>query len=363
MGRTEFITIGEHIMKKRMFIFAAALMMIAGLSGCSSTVSYENLDLDEYIKVGKYKDLETSSFTVEVTEDEVQAQIDSELQAAASTEEIAGDDVIAEGDTVNIDYVGKKDGKKFDGGSDEGFDLTIGSGEFIDGFEDGLIGKKVGEKVTLNLTFPEDYKEKSLAGEDVVFEVTINSASREVVPEYDLDFVKNNTDYESIEEYEASIEKTLYDNKESEEIYNQQNDLWSQALENTKVKKYPQDIVDKYMEFNSKQMDDMAENYGMTREEVLASYDFGDEEEFAAVNEDSSKLRVKQEMLIEYIADKEKLEYTEKDEEKLLADFEAMGYNEEMIEAQTGRTMDEYVRIELLYQKVLEFLLDNAVIK
>lgn len=350
-------------MKKKLFILAISMVMTAGLTACSSSVSYEGLDLDEYIKVGDYKGLETAAFTVEVTEDEIQAQIDSDLEAAAATEEIAGDDTIADGDTVNIDYVGKKNGKKFDGGSAEGYDLVIGSGSFIDGFESGLIGKKIGQKVDLDLTFPADYEESSLAGADVVFTVTINSASREVTPEYDLDFVKANTEYDSIEAYESAIEKQIYDNKEAEEISNQQNDLWSQALDNTKVKKYPQKIVDYYIEFNSKQIDDMAEAYGITREEMLASYDFGDEEEFAVVNEDSSKLRVKQEMLIEYIAAKEGIDYTKKEAEALRTDFESMGYDDEMIESQTGRTVDDYIRIELLYQKVLEFLLENAVIK
>lgn len=350
-------------MKKKLLTVCVCMLMVMGLAACGSSVSYENLDLDEYLKVGEYKGLEVDSFTVEVTEDEIKAQIDSDLQAAVSSQEIAGDDVIAEGDTVNIDYVGKKDGKKFDGGSAEGYDLVIGSDMFIDGFEDGLIGKKVGEKVELNLTFPDDYSEKSLAGKAVVFNVTINSATRDKVPEYDLDFVKNTTEYDSIEAYEDAIEKELYESKESEAISNQQTELWSQALENTKVKKYPQNIVDHYIEFNSKQIDDMAESYGMTREELLSSYDFGDEEEFAAVNEDSSKLRVKQEMLIEYIAEKEGLEYTDKEANKMIEEFESMGYDDEMIESQTGRSVDDYVRIELLYQKVLEFLLDNAVIK
>ena len=163
-------------MRKKLFIAAMSLLMAAGLTACGSSDPYENLDLNEYLKVGDYKGLETAAFTVEITEDEIQTQINSELEAAAKTEEIAGDVAIADGDTVNIDYTGKKDGKKFDGGSAKGEELVIGSGSFIDGFESGLIGKKVGEKVTLNLTFPEDYTEKSLAGEDVVFTVTINSA-------------------------------------------------------------------------------------------------------------------------------------------------------------------------------------------
>ena len=98
----------------------------------------------------------------------------------------------------------------------------------------------------------------------------------------------------------------------------------------------------------------------MSRDELLASYDFGDEDEFAAVNEDSSKLRVKQEMLIEYLAEKEGLSYTDKEKEEAIKAYEDAGYDDNSIELQTGRYMDDYVHIELLYQKVLDYLLDNA---
>ena len=93
---------------------------------------------------------------------------------------------------------------------------------------------------------------------------------------------------------------------------------------------------------------------------MLKQYDLDDEDEFNAVNEDSSKLRVKQEMLIQYIADKENLSYTDKEKEALIKSFEAQGYDADAIEQQTGRTLEDYVHIELLYEKVLDFLLDNA---
>ncbi|MDO4746074.1 MAG: trigger factor [Bacillota bacterium] len=350
-------------MRNKMLIIAAAVMMMFGLTACGSEASYEKLDLDDYIKVGKYKGLEVDGFTIKVTEDEVQAQIDSELEASAAPQELDKGTVLKDGDTVNIDYVGKKDGKKFDGGSAEGYDLELGSDSFIDGFEDGLVGSKVGDKVKLELTFPEDYGEADLAGEDVSFAVTINSATRNVVPDYDLDFVQNTTDFKTLKEYEASVEKQIYNTKENEAISNQQTELWSQVMENTEVIEYPEKIVDYFIKFNSDQMDVMAETYGMTREELLATYDFGDEGEFAAVNEDSSRFQVKQEMVIEYIAAKEGLDYSNKEAEELLAYYESMGYDEATIKAQTGRPMEEYIRMVLLQQKVLEFLLDNALIK
>ncbi len=351
-------------MKKKLFVAAVCVLTMAGLTACGgSSVSYDKYDLDEYIKVGEYKGLTVAGYEVEVTDDEIDTRIEQELEEAASSQEVAKGSPVKEGDTVNIDYVGKKDGKKFDGGSAEGYDLEIGSGSFIDGFEDGLIGKKIGDKVKLELTFPEDYGEASLAGQDVVFNVTINSATRMTVPEYDLDYVKNTTEYDSIAAYEKAVEKEIYKEKEAEEISNQQTELWSKVLEDTEVIQYPEKELDYYIQFNSDQMDDMAEQYGVSREDMLANYDFGSEEEFAAVNEDSSKLRVKQEMLIEYIADKEELKYTDEEAEEMIASFEQMGYDEEMVKSQTGHDMDSYVRIELLYQKVLEFLLDNAKIK
>lgn len=110
-------------------------------------------------------------------------------------------------------------------------------------------------------------------------------------------------------------------------------------------------------------MDVMAESYGISREDMLAQYDFADEKEFAAVNEESSKMRIKQEMLLEYIAAEEGIKYTDEEAKAQLEEFKKQGYDEAEIKKQTGRNADEYVHIELLYQKVLEFLVENAQIK
>lgn len=350
-------------MKKKIMVLLIGVLTVLGLSGCGSSMSYDDYDLADYIKPGQYMGLEGEAYSIKVTQDDIDEEIQTALESAAEKETLDKDAEIKKGDTVNIDYVGTKDGKEFDGGSAEGYDLVIGSGSFIDGFESGLIGKKVGEKVELNLTFPEDYSTEELQGQDVVFNVTINSATRETVPEYSLDFVKNNTDYKSTEEYEKALEKKIYNTKEEEAIRTQQEDIWSKALENTKVKKYPDRELEHYIEFNDKQMDEMADSYGVSREELLQQYGFKDEDEFATVNDESSKLRIKQEMLLEYIADKEGIEYTEDEKEAQLAEFEKQGYDEDEIEKQTGRPADEYVHFELLYQKVLEFLAENAEIK
>lgn len=351
-------------MKKKIIAMAVCCVFAAlGLTSCGSSMSYDDYDMSEYLKVGEYKELKTAPYAVSVVDTEVDAQILKNLDAAAEDKTLDKNAAVVKGDTVNIDYVGKLNGKKFEGGSAEGYDLVIGSGTFIDGFEDGLIGKKNGETTDLNVTFPEDYQSKELKGKAVVFTVKINSITRKIVPELNDDFVQKNSEYKTVDEYTKAVEKQLYNQKEAEAINKQKTDLWSKALDNTEVLKYPDRELDHYIKYNSDKMDETAKAYGITREEVLAQFDFSDEDEFAVVNEDSSKLRVKQELLIKYIADKEKLTYTDAEREALVQDFNNQGYDAEAIEAQTGRTLEDYVHIELLYQKVLDFLLDNAKIE
>lgn len=347
-------------MKRKLSLVICCIMALVGLTACGSSMPYDDYDFKEYIKVGDYKGLKVAPYNISVTDDEVSARIENTLQESAQTKELDAGTAIKDGDTVNIDYVGKLNGKAFDGGSAEGYELKIGSNSFIDGFESGLIGKKVGDKVDLNLTFPADYPEKTLKGQAVVFTVTINTATREQTPKYNLDFVKNTTKYTTLKDYEAAVAKKIYNEKEQEAIDKQKTTIWSDLLEKTEVKKYPEKELKHYIDVNSKQIDELATQYGMSREEVLSNYKFGNEKEFAAVNEDGSKLRVKQEMVVSYIADKENLSYTEKEKDKMIKEFENMGYDDKTMESQTGRNMDEYVHIELLYQKVLDFMLENA---
>ena len=161
---------------------AAAVMLAAGCgkksdtaetTTAAETTEAEITDKGEVTKLGQYKGIEVTKEDTTVTDAELDQRIASILQANPEITEIT-DRPAQEGDTVNIDYVGMKDGVAFDGGTAEGYDLELGSGAFIDGFEDGLIGANVGEERSLNLTFPEDYGNADLAGQAVVFYVTVN---------------------------------------------------------------------------------------------------------------------------------------------------------------------------------------------
>lgn len=354
-------------MKKKLFttigLVLAAAMALTGLTGCGEdTNPYSDLNLDDYLKVGKYKGVEVKEIDVTVSKNEIGDEIVAALEAAATDEKVKKGQPVENQDTVNIDYVGRIDGKEFEGGSAEGTDLVLGSGTFIDGFEDGLVGHKVGEKgIKLNLAFPLNYSSEELQGKDVVFTVDINSATRKVQPEYNLEFVKTQGDYESTEEYEDAVEKQLKASKKSEALESQKTEIWSQVLEDTEVKKYPKDMVQHYIDTYSAQIDTIAEEKDYTREEVMEQlYGITSEDVLQKQFKDSARLLVKQEMLIEYIAGKEGITYTDEEASELKENIESQGYDEEMVEQQTGRTMKQYVHIELLYEKVQDFLLDKA---
>ena len=355
-------------MKRKAITILCSLMAVIiglGLTACGSSDNpYAKLNLDDYLKVPEYTGISIQGYTATVTEAEVMAKIKEDMTANAKETELKKGDKVKNGDTLNIDYKGLLNGKPFEGGTAEGQTLEIGSNSFIAGFESGLIGKKIGDKVSLNLTFPADYSAKKLAGKDVVFKVKINSGTRKQAPEYTEAYVKKNTDYKSKKEYEKAVKKQLKEQKENTALREQKNAIWTKVLDKTDVTKYPEDMVDRYKQAFSDQADYYAEQYGMDRAQFLSQYyQAKDENEFAAKIEDSAKALVKQEMLVEYIADKEDITYTDEEAEELQKNIESQGYDEEAVQRETGRNMEEYIHIELLYEKVQDFLLEKADIK
>ncbi len=352
--------------KKSLYGLAAAAVLILALAltGCGEKMPYDGLNFDDYIKVGEYKGLTAEKTTVKVTDDEIQQRIKEAREAAADETDLAKGDEVKNGDTVNIDFTGYIDGKEFEEGTSKDFDLTLGSNSFIKGFESGLVGKKVGDTVNLDLTFPDDYQGKAVAGKDVNFKVKINSAKRSNVPEYTEDFVKKNTDYKTKKEYEASVKEALKKEKEDDAKTQQKSALWSKVMDNTEMIKYPEEELENYKTVFDTRVDDMAKQYGVDRSAIIAQY-FGakDEETFKKMVDESSKALVQQEMVIEYIADKEGLKYTGKEKDAKIEEVKAQGYDEDTVKANTGRTMDQYVHINLLYDKVMDLVLENAKIK
>ena len=234
-------------------------------AGLNDNGIIEGVDIDKVLTLADYKNLTVPKDEVAATDEEVNNDIQSVLD---SNQELSNDNSleIADGDKVNIDFVGTIDGKEFEGGSSngEGYDLTIGSGTFVDDFEDQLIGHQPGEVTTVNVTFPADYSGEEIAGKDASFEVTVNGIY--VTPELNDEFVQKylSDTASTADEYKASIEDKYY--KEHLRDY-----IDNYILENSTVNSYPKDYLKttrQILKYNDEQMltyyNQLFSQYGMS---------------------------------------------------------------------------------------------------
>lgn len=189
--------------------------------------TYPEFELADYTK------LEVSKQDTEVKEELVDARIQDEIQKNGVVKPVERE--IQIGDLVNIDFEGFKDGVAFEGGKAEGYDLKIGSKSFIPGFEEGLIGKKSGEEVDLNLTFPEEYQAEDLKGQEVLFKVKVNEVKEEVFPALDDDFVMDVSEFDTVDEYKESIRKELKENLEKNNEIELENQVIEEVIRRTEI--------------------------------------------------------------------------------------------------------------------------------
>ena len=303
----------------------------------------------DYVTLGEYKGLTVTQEPIEITDEEIQEVIDSE------TMETLTEGTVEEGDIVNIDYEGTLDGEAFDGGSAEGYDLEIGSGTFIDGFEEGLTGLEIGSETDLDLTFPEDYQSEDLAGKDVVFHVTINSVQR--VPELTDEVAAKVADGKTAEEYKESVRQDLIDTETLTQEQNAKYDLIDQVYENATIDGYPEEKLEFYTKYAKYMYAQQAEAYGMTLEDMCTAYGMT-EEEFMTSLEDSYKEMLSQEMVLKAVAETEKLEVTDEEYQAGVEKYaEELSVDEDALVDQYG---EQYLRDQLTLDKALDFLYDNA---
>ncbi|MDD6325507.1 MAG: trigger factor [Lachnospiraceae bacterium] len=316
---------------------------------------YKALD---YVELGEYKGLTVEVSPTTVTDEEVLKQI--RANAGSDILEEVTEGTVEEGDTANIDYEGKLDGEAFDGGTAKDTDLEIGSGTFIPGFEDGLIGVKIGDTVDLPLTFPENYTEE-LAGKDVVFTVTVNSVKR--MPELTDDLVNQITDgeYTDVDSYKESVRKDLEDAKVASRPSEINNSLLTQIAATSTIKEYPQELVD-YAANNMKNYyKQQAESSNMEFADFLSTYFSMDEDTFNEQVELVVKQNLRAELYLKAIAEAEDIELTDEEYEAKCEEF-AENYGYDSVEKFKAAYTEDEIRLSALEDKVLEFLSDNATI-
>lgn len=310
-------------------------------------------DVSKYVTIGEYKGLELTRTSQPVTDDDVQAEINYNLEDNGSE---VKDGTVENGDTVTINFTGTIDGKEFDGGSAEDYELVVGDGEMIDGFEDGIVGMKSGETKELDLTFPDDYYEESVAGKAVVFKVTLQKFTRPA--ELTDEWVAENTEYKTVDEYRAAVKTQLEDTAVQTADYELYSDAWNEVQAASEIKDYPKEDVDaakkSYQELNEKYVKDA----GMEMADFLESQGMS-EEDYESECQQYAESKVEQNLIVQGIMDAEGLSIDDEETQKLKDDLiKEYGFAsiDEMIETYGEQEVNE----SLALLRVERFIVDNA---
>ncbi|MDD6370715.1 trigger factor [Galactobacillus timonensis] len=266
------------------------------------------------VEMGEYKGLDYTVADSEVSDDELNAELDRMRKQYADMEVKDGE--AADGDTVNINYEGFRDGVAFEGGKAENYNLTLGSHSFIPGFEEGLVGVKAGEDKELNLTFPEDYYHEDLRGASVVFKVHVNEVKHEVLPELDDDFAKdvNAPGVENVEDLKKLVKDRLASSKKSKAEDEAEEKLIDQLIAAEKVD-LPEVMIDNEVEDMVSNRENYFKQQGLTLDMYL-KYTGSDLDAFKKSLRPDAERTVRMRLALEKIAELEKLEPTDEDYEK-----------------------------------------------
>ena len=330
----------------------------------ATVVYFDEINADEYVTLGDYKGLEVVSTVQSIGDEEVDSYIEYMLSSTSGElEEVTDRDVIENGDVANIDYVGKKDGVAFDGGTAEGYDLGIGFGSFIPGFEEGLVGVKKGETVDIELTFPENYRAPDLAGAEVVFTVTVNGIYKEIKPEFNDAFVAELAieNVSTTEEYRSYLKNMMEENEKQYALQDVQTQLLAMVTENATVSGTPQELVDRFYQVNINNMTYNAMMYGMDLQTFVSSYYGLDEESFEAETVAAAEESAKQALVCLKIASEENIVVTEEEVNAAVEESYAEYGYPSAEEFKATIDMDEY-KDSLLLNKIVDFLVENATI-
>lgn len=306
-------------------------------------------------ELGVYKGVEIPNIDISVSDADVESQINTELLQDPDIAEVT-DRAVQEGDTVNIDYVGTKDGVAFDGGTASGFDLVIGSHTFIEGFESGLIGHNIGEDVKLDLTFPKDYGNEELAGAAVVFDVKINKISVSTPATLTDEWVNRHTNgaQTTVDAYKALVRTNLEEQRKKSADSQDQYYALNAAVQNAKF-----DMNDAAIEYeynNSfKPIEAMITQYNMTLDDYAQAYGLTGDGLKAELRTQAENF-VKQTILIREVYKKENMSLTDADYQLIVDMNGGTITKDELIEKNGQEAVDEIAKA----YKVVNFLLENA---
>ena len=323
----------------------------------------QSRDISGYITLGEYKGVKVKAVDATVSDKDVENYIKSALKNNATYEETEKGYKAANGDQVVIDFVGKMNGTEFDGGSAEDTTVILGEGQFIPGFEEGIVGHEAGTTFDINVTFPTTYGSTELAGKDAVFTITLDSIKKTILPELNDAFVqKVSSTSKTVDAYRKEIKENLVETAKENKKLQEEDAVWQAILEGCTVKEYPEDLVEYYAYNSRKQViTQLASTYSMGLEDYL-QYTGMSEEEFDKEREEDARLYLKQLMLLQNIAKKEGLDVTDEQYQiELQKVLDANNYKtEEELKTNVGNLAPITLKKTILYDNVTNFVVDNA---
>lgn len=329
-------------------------------TGDASSVRYD-YDLSEYVKLGTYKGVEIDAYGKTVTDEDVQKQVLIARSTYATVAEKEG--AAAKGDQVVIDFVGYMDGEKFEGGSAENYNVMIGSGSMIDGFESGLIGVMPGETVTLDLTFPTPYMNNTaLSGKPVQFEVTVKTVFEQVLPVYDDAFVMENYKCATVEEFEKTIYDALVEQNETERKNYIVQAVWEKIAETSEIIEYPAPEYTAIYQDNLNYYEGIAAEAGVTLNEYVLNQYGMDVSTFHTTLQNNIYTMMQEQMILLAIAQKENITLSDAEYEAGVQKYTEY-YGLSSTEEFTQHFTKEEITESLIFDKVYEFLAANAIEK
>ena len=333
---------------------------IEEISKDNGLVMVVNVEVKPEFELGAYKGIEISKVDNTVSEEDVEARLNEMVNRNARLTSVE-DKALENGDTAVIDFEGFENGVAFEGGKGENYNLVIGSNTFIPGFEDQLVGKKAGEEVEVNVTFPEAYHAENLAGKPVVFNVKVNDVKVKEVPALDDEFAKDTTEFETLAELRADVKAKLEEQAKNAADAEMRNALVEKVSANTEVE-VPEAMVQHQIDNMLIELNYQLQYQGLNLEQLLQMTGRGLDELREERRADAERL-VKSSLVLEAIAEKENVEANDADVDAELEKMAAM-YNMEVekIKSSLRETDIEDIKGQIKIRKTLDLLVENATI-
>lgn len=313
------------------------------------------------VTLGEYKGLEVEKKTAEVTDEELNAEIDR-VRESNSRIITVEDRSVQDGDMTTIDFEGFVDGEPFEGGKGEDYPLTIGSHSFIDNFEEQLIGKNIGEEAEIHVTFPEQYQAEELQGKPAMFKVTVKEIKMKELPELDDDFAQDVSEFDTVDEYKDDLKAKLLENKEEALKREKEEEIVNKIVENSEME-IPEQMVETQVRQMTQEFQQRIQSQGLSLQQYMQFTGMTPQSLTEELKPQALK-RIQSRLVLEAVAEAENITASDEDIDKEIEKIASMyNFEAEEMKKTMGEEEREQVAMDLAVQKAVELVVDAAVEK